>query len=84
VKPSWTVAAALLIVTDSASAQDVAISRAQQVTASYNLDLAPSPSGKRAVLIKIIGGREQLFTMNIDGTGETQITHDDGDHEDPA
>ena len=60
------------------------IARARQVTASYNLDLVPSPDGKRAVLIKIIGGREQLFTMTMDGSGETQITRDDADHEDPV
>ena len=67
-----------------ASAQMQPISRARQVTASYNLDLVPSPDGKKAVLIKIIGGHEQLFTMNLDGSGETQITRGDADHEDPA
>jgi TolB protein len=60
------------------------ISRARQVTASYNLDLVPSPDGNRAVLIKIIGGHEQLFVMNMDGSGETQITRDAAEHEDPV
>jgi len=67
-----------------ATAQMAPVSRARQVTASYNLDLVPAPDGKRAVLIKIIGGHEQLFTMNMDGGGETQITRDDADHEDPV
>ena len=74
----------LTIVASTASAQTGPIARARQVTASYNLDLVPSPDGKRAVLIKIIGGREQLFTMNMDGSAETQITRDDADHEDPV
>ena len=68
----------------AAAAQGAPLARAAQVTASYNLDLVPSPDGRRAVLIKIIGGREQLFTMNMDGSGEIQITRDDADHEDPA
>lgn len=67
-----------------AVAQGGPISRARQVTASYNLDLVPSPDGRRAVLIKVIGGREQLFVMNMDGSGETQITRDEADHEDPV
>jgi TolB protein len=68
----------------AALAQDVPISRARQATASYTFDLTPSPDGKRAVLIRIIGGHEQLFTMNIDGSNEAQITRDEADHEDPA
>ena len=74
----------LLFAAVPTEAQMAPISRARQVTASYNLDLVPSPDGKRAVLIKIIGGREQLFTMNMDGSGETQITRDEADHEDPV
>src|SRR5215203_2854341 len=77
-------AAGLVVLEAAAAAQMTPISRARQVTASYNLDLAPSPDGKRAVLIKIIAGHEQLFAMNLDGSGETQITRDDADHEDPA
>ena len=76
--------AAIALVGSGAIAQDAPTSRATQVTASYNYDLVPSPDGKRAVLIRVLAGREQLFVMNLDGTGETQITRDDGDHEDPA
>ncbi|MBI2840815.1 MAG: PD40 domain-containing protein [Acidobacteria bacterium] len=36
------------------------------------------------VFIRIIEGREQIFVMNADGTGEVQITRDNADHEDPA
>ena len=80
----FTAAVALMSAAGAAAAQDTPLGRAAQVTASYNLDLVPSPDGRRAVLIKIIGGREQLFTMNMDGSGETQVTRDDADHEDPA
>jgi TolB protein len=60
------------------------LSRARQVTASYTFDLVPAPDGKRAVLIRVVSGHEQLFTMAMDGSGERQITSDDADHEDPA
>ena len=36
------------------------------------------------VYVGVLLGREQLFAANADGTGPTQITHDDADHEDPA
>ena len=77
-------AASCVLLEGAAAAQMAPVARARQITASYNLDLVPSPDGKKAVLIKIIGGREQLFAMNMDGSGETQITRDDADHEDPA
>jgi TolB protein len=83
-KHAWILAATSLIIAEAAAAQSEPIARARQVTASYNLDLVPSPDGQRAVLIKIIGGREQLFTMGLDGSGEAQITRDDADHEDPV
>lgn len=67
-----------------AAGQSGPIAQARQMTASYTLDLVPSPDGLRAVYIRIVGGREQLFTMNLDGSGEAQITRDDADHEDPA
>ena len=67
-----------------ALAQAGAISRARQVTASYTFDLVPSPASDRAVLIRIIEGREQLFLAKIDGSGDRQLTRDDADHEDPV
>jgi TolB protein len=76
--------AALLMPNAAAVGQDVPIARARQLTQSYNLDLVPAPDGKRAVMIRIVGGREQLFVLGIDGKGEKQITLEDADHEDPA
>src|SRR5690349_5421994 len=73
-----------LLFASAATAQMAPLSQARQLTASYNYDLAPAPDGKRAVLIKLLGGRQQLFVMNLDGSGETQITRDEADHEDPA
>ena len=80
---TWTALVAVLLTT-SAAAQDGPVSRARQVTASYTFDLVPSPDGERAVLIRVVEGREQLFTMNMDGSGERQITHDAAEHEDPV
>jgi TolB protein len=77
-------ASAAVFVSGVAAAQSGPIARAEQVTQSYNLDLVPAPDGKRAVMIRIVGGREQLFTVGIDGKGEKQITAEDADHEDPV
>ena len=68
----------------SVSAQDAPISQARQLTASYALDLVPAPGSKQSVLIRIIAGREQLFTRDLDNGVEKQITFDDADHEDPV
>jgi TolB protein len=55
-----------------------------QLTHARNLDPSPSPDGKKLVLIVVVSGKEQLFTMDVDGSNPLQITHDDADHEDPA
>ena len=73
-----------VLLSTSAAAQEAPIGEARQVTASYALDLAPSPDGKESVLIRILAGREQLFTRDLATGSEKQITFDDGDHEDPA
>jgi TolB protein len=72
------------ILADSALAQSGPISRARQVTASYTFDLVPSPDATRAVLIRVIAGREQLFMKSLANGSEVQITRDDADHEDPV
>jgi len=55
-----------------------------QITHAQNFDPSPSPDGKRLVFISVISGKEQLFTMNVDGSNSVQLTRDDADHEDPA
>lgn len=75
---------AVLAGSSPGAAQDGPLSRARQVTASYTFDLVPSPKDDRAVVIRIIEGREQLFLINRDGSGEKQLTRDDADHEDPV
>jgi TolB protein len=77
-------AAAAILLAGPAIGQDTPIATAKQVTASYALDLAPSPDGRQSVLIRIIAGREQLFTRNLVDGSERQITFDQADHEDPA
>ncbi|NNM77472.1 hypothetical protein HJG53_11195 [Sphingomonas sp. ID1715] len=57
---------------------------AYQVTYSVNMDAVPSPDGRALVFIRIVEGREQLFTMDAGGGNERQITHGAADHEDPA
>ena len=55
-----------------------------QLTHAQNFDPSPSPDGKRLVFISFIAGKEQLFTMNTDGSHIEQLTRDEADHEDPA
>ena len=65
-------------------ADDLAISIPIQLTHAQNFDPAPSPDGKKLVFISMLSGKEQLFTMDIDGKNIVQLTRDDADHEDPA
>jgi TolB protein len=55
-----------------------------QLSHAENYDPSPSPDGKRLVFITVISEREQLCTMNVDGSHVSQLTKDDADHEDPA
>jgi len=65
-------------------AAELPLSIPVQITHAQNFDPSPSPDGKRLVFISVISGKEQLFTMNADGSGSVQLTRDDADHEDPA
>src|SRR5262249_38497035 len=75
---------AALIFVRAADSADLPLSIPVQITHAQNFDPSPSPDGKRLVFISIISGKEQLFTMNTDGSGSVQLTRDDADHEDPA
>jgi TolB protein len=68
----------------SAHAADRAISIPVQITHSQNMDPSPSPDGKKFVFISVVAGKEQLFTMDLDGSHIVQLTRDDADHEDTA
>ena len=77
-------AAVLAAPSSLAAQQRGAISQAYQLSHSQTYDPSLSPDGKRMVYITAVAGREQLFVMNVDGTGIAQLTRDDADHEDPA
>ena len=66
------------------AAADRPISIPVQITHAQNFDPFPSPDGKKLVFISMISGKEQLFTMDVDGSHAVQLTRDDADHEDPA
>jgi TolB protein len=68
----------------AAAAADRAISTPVQITHAQNFDPFPSPDGKKLVFISMLSGKEQLFTMESDGSNIVQLTRDDTDHEDPA
>src|ERR1700730_18868037 len=75
---------AVSLASGQADAADLAISIPIQLTHAQNLDVSPSPDGKKLVLISVISGKEQLFTMDVDGKNIAHLTRDDADHEDPA
>lgn len=75
---------AWLLTPARARGQRAAVSQAYQLTHTAKYDPSLSPDGKRMVYIAVVEGREQLFIMNVDGTGAAQLTRDDADHEDPA
>ena len=75
---------ALLLLPAQVSGQRAAVSQAYQLTHTAQYDPSLSPDGKRMVYINVIERREQLFIMNVDGTGAVQLTRDDANHEDPA
>ncbi|CAN5387377.1 hypothetical protein BH10ACI2_BH10ACI2_12080 [soil metagenome] len=78
------IAASLTSISSNVLGQRAAVSQAYQLTHSIVYDPSPSPDGKKLVYNIVILGREQLFIMNVDGTGSVQVTSDDADHEDPA
>jgi hypothetical protein len=68
----------------SAPAQRGAITLAYQLTHVDMGEPFPSPDGKKLVFEITIAGFEQLFTMNPDGSGQTQLTHDLANHDTPS
>src|ERR1043165_5844721 len=76
--------AGLSLTGSSYGAANPAISIPIQLTHAANFDPSPSPDGKKLVFISEISGKEQLFTIDVDGSHVAQLTHNDADHEDPA
>jgi len=44
----------------------------------------PSPDGKKILFLMKLEGLYQLFTMNPNGSGQVQVTHDAFDHDSPS
>ncbi|HEX4302952.1 MAG TPA: LpqB family beta-propeller domain-containing protein [Rhizomicrobium sp.] len=78
--------AALALFAFAPSSGDAAapLSIPYQVTYSQNLDISPSPDGKRRVIITLVAGVEQFFVTDSDGGHPIQVTQGPDDHEDPA
>jgi TolB protein len=77
------VAVALALACLDMRAQTKAISLAFQVTHVDNASPSISPNGKKVVYEAVIEGKEQLFTMNLDGSESVQLTHDASNHDSP-
>ena len=59
---------ALSFFTFAAQGAELPLSIPVQITHAQNFDPSPSPNGNRLVYISMISGKEQLFTMNVDGS----------------
>lgn len=68
----------------SAQGQRGAMTLAYQLTYVDTGEPFPSPDGKKIVFETSMAGLYQLFIMNPDGSGLTQITHDAATHDTPA
>lgn len=73
----------LALAITNANVQTKTISLAWQVTHVDQASPSISPDGNRIVYAVLISGKEQLFTMNLDGSKPIQITHDDINHNNP-
>lgn len=67
-----------------ALAQNRALTLAYQLTHVDTGEPYPSPDGKKILFESSIAGKYQLFTMNVDGSGVAQITHDGTNHDTPS
>jgi TolB protein len=78
------VAIALALISADARAQAKALSLAYQVTHADQASPSVSPDGDKIVYAVSIAGKEQLFTMKLDGSESVQITHDPSNHDNPV
>ena len=78
------VLAVLLLVSAISFAQNRAMTLAYQLTHVDTGEPFPSPDGKKILFESMVAGKYQLFTMNLDGSVVTQITHDATNHDTPS
>jgi TolB protein len=81
---SAVVAVAAVCGASAARAQRPGIALSYQLTHVDQGEPFFSPDGKKVVYETTVAGFEQVFTMNADGTGPMQITHDAVNHDSPA
>src|SRR5947209_11509665 len=72
----------ILLIPARVPGQRKVVSQAYQLSHTAQYDPSLSPDGKRMVYIAVIERKEQLFIMNVDGTGAVKLTHDAADPED--
>jgi len=81
VRDGRTLALVLFVLTISGYALAQHSTLAFQLTHVDTGEPFPSPDGKKIVFESRIAGFYQLFIMNSDSTGQTQITHDPANHD---
>ena len=74
----------LLFAATSLHSQTAAMGLAYQLTHVDTGEPFPSPDGSKILFATAIEGRYQLFTMNLDGSGQVQLTHDPTNHDSPS
>ena len=74
----------LLLIPSFAAAQTKLPSLAYQLTHTDTGEPFPGPDGKQLLYESQIAGYYQLFIMNVDGSGQRQLTHDPTNHDLPS
>jgi TolB protein len=74
--------ALVLCLTDLSAQRKVAL--AYQLTHTDTGEPFPSPDGKKILYESLVAGKYHLFTMNVDGSGVVQLTHDATNHDLPS
>ena len=67
----------------SLCAQQSVLTLAYQLTHVGQDEPYPSPDGKKLVYETIVAGHQQIFVMNLDASGQIQITNDPITHDSP-
>ena len=64
--------------------QNRALTLGYQLTHVDTGEPDPSPDGKKIVYESAVAGTYEIFIMNIDATGQVQITNDKENHDNPV
>jgi TolB protein len=76
--------ATLVLMASTTHAQSNTLTLAYQLTHVDTGEPFPSADGKKILYESAVAGKYELFTMNADGSGIVQLTHDHTNHDTPS